>query len=227
VEVLLSVEEVLPSLDRTIKGMGYRANSMEPYFIVLAQKGLENAGSLIVPRGIYVEYELEAVSRNEGYFIIGDRKFYPGPRILDRLATARYIVAFAVTIGAEIGLRIRGLAEQGASVEAYMLDFIAGLAADNVAEAVQRRAETDAATRGLGCTERFSPGYCGWPVAAQKTLFSLLPPNPCGISLNASSMMTPEKSVSGVFGTGPGMGRKAYGCGGCDKENCPERRRMT
>jgi len=108
-----------------------------------------------------------------------------------------------------------------------MLNSIAGLAADNAAEAVQREAEEKAKEDGLGCTERFSPGYCGWPVGAQKELFSLLPTDSCGISLNASSMMIPEKSVSGVFGIGPGMRRLAYGCGGCEIEDCPVRRRMT
>jgi hypothetical protein len=227
VEFLLPVQEILPTFDQVAREMGYRKDSMDGYFKMLAEKELGSAASLIVPRGIYAEYDLQAIALDAGYFIAGDQEFSPGPRILARIAKAREIVVFACTIGAEIGARIRSLAEEGSSVEAYMLDAIAALAADNVAEAVQRIAEKNASARGLGCTERFSPGYCGWPVSAQEALFALLPRNPCGISLNASAMMIPEKSVSGVFGMGPGLRRAAYGCGGCDKEDCPARRRMT
>lgn len=226
-EYLLSVEEVLPLSEHVFRDMGYHEDQIEGYFAALVDTEHAQAKSLIVPRGLYVEYELEALSRNDGYFLIGGKEFYPGKRILARLAAARSIIVFACTIGNEIGVRIRSLVKQGSSVEAYMLDSIASLAADNVAEAVQRIAEKRASARGLGCTERFSPGYCGWPVSAQKTLFSLLPPKPCGISLNASSMMVPEKSVSGIFGVGPGMKRLAYGCDDCKIEDCPARRRMT
>ncbi len=226
-EFLLPVQEILPGFDQVIEEMGYRKDSMDGYFKMLAEKELGNAASLIVPRGIYAEYDLRTLSPDRECFIAGDREFSPGPRILARLAKARKIVVFACTIGAEIGSRIRSLAESGSSVEAYMLDAIASLAADNVAEAIQRIAEKDVLPSGFGCTERFSPGYCGWPVSAQEALFALLPQNPCGISLNASAMMIPEKSVSGVFGAGPGLRRAAYGCGGCDKEDCPARRRMT
>ena len=226
-ELLLPIEEIFPSVEQVIEEMGYLENQIDEYFAALVEKEREQAKALIVARGIHVEYPLESVSRNDGYFMAGGQKFSPGPRILTRLARAESIAIFACTIGAEIGMRIRGLIEKGSSVEAYMLNSIAGLAADNAAEAVQREAEEKAKEDGLGCTERFSPGYCGWPVGAQKELFTLLPPDPCGISLNASSMMIPEKSVSGVFGLGPGMRRLAYGCGGCEIEDCPVRRRMT
>ena len=227
VECSLPIQEVLPTLDQVIERMGYESGAIDQYFMDLADEELRQAASLVAPRGVQAELKIEIVSRNAGFFIAGGRRFFPGPRILARLAKAPCLIVFACTIGADIGLRVRSLVGKGASVEAFMLDSIAGLAADNVAEALQKNAEAEAERLGLGCTERFSPGYCGWPVSAQEALFSLLPPNPCGISLNASSMMIPEKSVSGIFGIGTGLSRQAYGCGSCDKEDCPVRRRMT
>ena len=44
---------------------------------------------------------------------------------------------------------------------------------------------------GIPHTNRFSPGYCGWHVNEQKLLFSLLPDNVCGITLNSSALMYP------------------------------------
>ena len=49
---------------------------------------------------------------------------------------------------------------------------------------------------------RFSPGYCGWHVSAQKKLFEYLKPEEIGIGLNESCLMQPLKSISGVIFTG-------------------------
>jgi hypothetical protein len=45
----------------------------------------------------------------------------------------------------------------------------------------------------------YSPGYCGWHVSGQAKLFEVLRPQRIGISLNASHLMVPLKSVSGVL----------------------------
>ena len=45
----------------------------------------------------------------------------------------------------------------------------------------------------------YSPGYCGWDIREQQKLFSLFPPQPCGITLSDSFLMSPVKSVSGFF----------------------------
>jgi hypothetical protein len=46
---------------------------------------------------------------------------------------------------------------------------------------------------------RYSPGYCGWHISAQKKLFEYLKPKEIGISLLESYLMTPLKSITGVL----------------------------
>jgi len=72
----------------------------------------------------------------------------------------------------------------------------------------------------LGITNRYSPGYCGWDVVEQQKLFGLLPQGFCGVSLSASSLMTPIKSISGIIGIGINAKRRAYTCNLCDDKNC-------
>ena len=48
----------------------------------------------------------------------------------------------------------------------------------------------------------YSPGYCGWHVSGQGRLFGALCPEEIGIRLNASFLMQPLKSVSGVLVAG-------------------------
>ncbi|MFH1765721.1 MAG: vitamin B12 dependent-methionine synthase activation domain-containing protein, partial [Gemmatimonadota bacterium] len=61
-----------------------------------------------------------------------------------------------------------------------------------------RKGEVDSAVRVLP----YSPGYCGWHITGQKELFAFLDPQQIGISLNASCLMSPIKSVSGVLVVG-------------------------
>jgi len=69
-------------------------------------------------------------------------------------------------------------------------------------------------------TNRYSPGYCGWDVAEQQKLFQLMPDNFCGVKLNDSSLMDPEKSVSGFIGIGENVRYNPYTCGLCDMKDC-------
>jgi hypothetical protein len=74
---------------------------------------------------------------------------------------------------------------------------------------------------------RFSPGYCGWHISAQRKLFEALQPGKIGIELNKSYLMIPLKSVSGVIVTGK---KEIFVfddifdfCANCDDRSCQDR----
>ncbi len=74
---------------------------------------------------------------------------------------------------------------------------------------------------------RFSPGYCGWHVGAQKRLFTFLEPDHIGIGLTESCVMHPLKSISGVIVVGPkpifDFDQKFPFCGNRCTQECRER----
>ena len=76
---------------------------------------------------------------------------------------------------------------------------------------------------GLKITNRYSPGYCNWPVSDQQILFLLLPEKFCGVTLTGSSLMIPIKSVSGVIGIGASVKMKEYTCDTCGMKDCTYR----
>ena len=86
-----------------------------------------------------------------------------------------------------------------------MLDAVGSAAADHLADVIGRRYPSlaghgdDTGWRALV----YSPGYCGWHVTGQRALFAYLQPEQIGITLNASCLMQPLKSVSGVAISGP------------------------
>ncbi len=69
---------------------------------------------------------------------------------------------------------------------------------------------------GLGITPRYSPGYGDLPLEAQTDFFRLLDcSRQIGLSLNASLLMIPSKSVTAVFGITPGTQPDTHTKGGC------------
>lgn len=77
---------------------------------------------------------------------------------------------------------------------------------------------------GLGITNSYSPGYCGWHVSEQHKFFGLLTEGVCGISLCESGLMTPVKSVSSIIGIGEKAVKRDYICNICRKKDCYRRK---
>ena len=106
-------------------------------------------------------------------------------------------------------MRIGELFQAGEYPLGAVLDATASEGAERAADVVQERWAVVLAGGSGGATGRgprllrYSPGYCGWNVSGQRALFRALLPEQIGIALNASCLMTPLKSVSGVIIGGP------------------------
>jgi cobalamin-dependent methionine synthase I len=110
--------------------------------------------------------------------------------------------------------------------KASILDAMASVAADNMVATFHRRMGDEYQNQGKQVTLCFSPGYCDWPITEQKKLFALLDSQEVDVELNDSCLMTPRKSISGIFGIqSDGNGGKAYNpCWDCNKTDCQARR---
>ena len=125
-------------------------------------------------------------------------RIYPG---------AARLALFTATVGAALTGRIRTLFGRNEAALAVMLDAVASAAADRLAEILGVRflAGAGGGDDASGWSVlAYSPGYCGWHVSGQRALFGHLAPEEIGVTLNASCLMDPLKSVSGVLVAGPG-----------------------
>lgn len=113
---------------------------------------------------------------------------------------------------------------EGEYLKSYIADALGSLVAEKSIEYIQDRLQDDMREIGMKLTNRYSPGYCNWPVDDQKPLFSLLPENVCGITLSASCLMSPIKSVSGIVGVGHDVRRLEYTCDICTNTTCVYRK---
>jgi hypothetical protein len=153
-------------------------------------------------------------------FYCGSVFFDTGPIVARQLAGAEYIVVFAATAGRTIDESSRKATNDGDMLFGYTIDSAGSVIAENLADSIEKSVGNQAARFGLGMTNRYSPGYCGWNTAEQQKLFSLLPPRFCSITLTESCLMIPIKSVSGVIGIGRDAVKKDYECKICDRKDC-------
>lgn len=149
------------------------------------------------------------------------------PIIFNQIKKAEEAALFICTAGAEIAERSRRYMKEGDLLRGYVYDVIGSEVVENAADRIHEALRASIALRGMNITNRFSPGYCGWDVAEQHKLFSFFKDNYCGITLTASALMNPIKSVSGLIGIGREVRYAPYQCHLCDDKNCIYRGRRS
>lgn len=214
-ELILDREEIL-------RGTGI-VQMPEPADIESLLDGLIcKAAALCHPRCAYVCFPAQPAAK--GYIAANGMSFAAGPIIARYLKDADYLIFFIVTAGCEFDRWIQGIKREGDILNEFLADAVGSEIAEATVRAMSQRLERSLAEKGWTISNSYSPGYCGWPITDQQLLFSLFPSGTCGVELNASNLMLPVKSVSGVIAAGPHVRKMPYGCAICGKKDCYKNR---
>ena len=220
--------------------MGYRGTVPDERVREMSEHLIGDLVPAARMRYSYLLTEAERLSNRQVSF--GGHIFSPGGIICSYLDGMTRACVFVATAGREFDGKLRQLAEEGDIVADYIADSIGTV----LAELAVSRLESDL-VRALGAGRQdsdggpevldgngqvpvighslpYSPGYCGWDIREQHMLFSMFPPEPCGIKLSESSLMTPEKSISGFIALGENLRRQPYHCEICQNKKCYKRR---
>lgn len=173
----------------------------------------------------YKIFNPRKVKIEDYHFIIDNRNFNCKKIIYAQLKDSETMTFIVASIGEEIEKLSKHFMDNNEMLKGYLIDKIASELVEQLADKTQLVLENELDEFELKVTNRYSPGYCGWNVADQNNLFSLLPLNFCGVSVNQNSMMMPVKSVSAVIGVGKNVEKKEYECSICDIEFCYKRER--
>jgi len=192
-------------------------------FIVPFEEVLALGHTIIQAKGGY--RILEGVVCLETGIRIGQTVFETGKIIARPFQKAEKVALFVCTAGPGIRKAYEAFMAAGDPLKAFIADTLGTVAVEKAMDKIQHALVLQAKQTGLHCTNRYSPGYCGWPVSEQQQLWSLLPENYCGIRLSESSLMIPVKSVSGIIGIGANVHKSAYACAVCELGHCIYRRK--
>lgn len=194
----ITVEQILPEAGAILvqQGVPENVNGGGDLF-ALVKKARRELAACLEPAGVMANVSVEEFA-----------EIYTGQGLNDAETPLEMIyphadkmALFAVTCGQGVGDRIRELFNAHDYPLGAALDSAASLAADQAAQIAQKRFAATAKKK--AGVLRYSPGYCGWHVSGQQTLFAFLNPQAVGITLTESSVMHPLKSVSGVIVAGP------------------------
>ncbi len=201
--VTIRPEETLPGPEAVLQAQGMPASAIpNDQTLALYRAAISSYLLLAEPAGIVREISKEEFSRVYG----GEGNTAPDAPLGNIYRASAGLALFAVTVGETLSAEISRLFESSDFPAGAMLDSVASQAAEMAAAYVERTfadhlSETGTLNSGMA-TLPFSPGYCGWDITSQISLFQVLHPQEIGIILSESCLMQPLKSISGVIVAG-------------------------
>ncbi len=145
------------------------------------------------------------------------------PKILRK---ADAVTILLVTAGQKVTDESRRLMAAGKMTQALAVSAVGSAMVVDLMKELTRQVFENAKQRDYGTTLRVGPGYTGWHLDDQETLFSFYSPTQLPITLSNGIMMEPEKSLLGMVGLNPG-GKEApeiEPCRICDLKGCDMRK---
>ncbi|MBP1674148.1 MAG: Vitamin dependent methionine synthase, activation domain protein [Bacteroidetes bacterium] len=202
------------------KVMGYKEGESHETISELVKKVLQEAETDFRIRAEYAVFPVAKFNETEKSVEINNLVFNLRKIVYGQIKKSDSIAVFLCTAGEETGIRSRRAMKNGDLLTGYIYDVIGSEIAEAAADLMQDNLREAMASGGKKITNRYSPGYCGWDVSEQHKLFQLMPDNFCGIQLNTSALMDPEKSISGFIGIGEYVKYNQYTCGLCEMKDC-------
>jgi hypothetical protein len=192
-------------------------------FLDVFEEILQEGPSLIQAKGGFVV--LDQFECLPAEIRIGGIAFRTGGIIAKQFRQASKLVIFACTAGPGVREQYDAYTAEADYLKAFFVDTLGTVAVEKATDKIHRFIQHHFEKEGLHCTNRYSPGYCGWSVREQHVLWSFLPTGFCGITLTDSALMLPIKSVSGIIGLGPHARKNPYSCSICKLDHCIYRRK--
>lgn len=192
--------EIRPGIGAILEAQGVpRSAPTDERITRLAEESLALYDGTARPAGILLELEGEVFAS----IFNGDNRNDPSSPVGPIFKEADALALFVATLGEEISDEILQAFRRDDFPLGSMLDSAASEAAELMAQRLEDTFRERLQSRGsfgsAHATLRFSPGYCGWDMSGQRSLFEAMHPRTIGISLNESFLMRPIKSVSGVI----------------------------
>ncbi len=186
--MLVDINEKIP-LDNSeivnILSGGRRSTGLSSTMLKRLESSKTKAQKYFKPRAVYEIFDTESL---------------PDIRYFEE---ASQVALSICTIGDELPKMVKNLFDMGNLADGTIYDAIGSVAADAVADKVNELIDEYAIHNDLETTQRFSPGYCSWPLSGQSLFFEKLNSKDIGVKLTKSFLMLPVKSVS--FGVNIGL----------------------
>ena len=217
-------DELEICMDNVIGAMGYSEGDLPEGFNQIVDEQFKFAKKVVTPQCGFVVIPNNSSSASNGIVTIDGIEFKTERIVASPLKNMSGSILFLGTVGPEFDRWSKETFDGGDPLAGYIIDILGSEIAESIADWLANRINDYASENGMKCSNRYSPGYCGWSVAEQQKLFKFFPEKFCEVSLMESSLMKPHKSVSGIIGIGTDIKWSEYPCDFCRIEHCYKNR---
>lgn len=153
----------------------------------------------------------------DGSSLAGTALTLPGDDIRRHLHNCPRCILMAATLGTEAEWIIRR-AEASDLSRAILFDGCASAAIENLCDQLEAYLRSQVEQEGSYLTGRYSPGYGDLPLTLQQAFCTLLDTQRrIGLTVSASNLLLPRKSVTAILGISPVPPQPPKsGCQGCN-----------
>jgi hypothetical protein len=210
-----------------LRRQGFRGHSKvrpEIKSLILELLATVKSTHLLEPAAAYEYYKVTGMSPSQVSLECG--KAIHGPLIHTVFPKAKKLAVVVCTIGPKLEKQVTDYSKSGETLRSALLDGIGSATVDMLIPEACRRIASEVSSHGHQASSPVSPGWPGFPLTEQWNLFELVNTQEIGVSLTASGIMVPRKSVSMVIGIGPRMATwtGAEVCARCSlRKTCPYR----
>lgn len=191
-------------VDPILRFQRYRdLGQVSPVIREIAADMVRVAEDLAVPEVAFVTRTVDRVTANSATLLDGPT--FSGRCFGNHLTHATDAVCFVLTLGPALDARIAEMAAGDELLEALFLETAGWLAVEDAVRKFRAYLTSRVRPKGLRLTPRLGPGYVDWPLTEQPQLFSVFEDAPLPVALSEYCVMTPKKSISGLFGLIPAM----------------------
>lgn len=219
-EIAYSFDELTLDLEYLSAMLGFPDGVLPEPFDDYVSEAFREAERICDIRGAFCFSNKSSFAPDNSRIIIDETDFEIGKTVAKEFRNSTEFALFICTAGQGISRRSQELLIGENPVLGYVFDVLGSMIVETAANQLQKEIKRIAVDKGFAITNRYSPGYCKWSVADQHQLFSFFPANCCGISLSASALMNPIKSVSGIIGLGKEVKFREYTCDLCSQVEC-------
>ena len=219
----IPLQDLTVNLHNVAPLLGYKDELPEDIFAMVNEIFHETYSCFDIQGG-YQIFETIFFDKSEYQIRIENVVFNNNKLVFNQMKHSEQIAVFVCTAGEQISQWSKQMIPVD-PLKGFIADILGSVVVETAIDRIQKTLSEDMEQAGLKITNRYSPGYCGWFVAEQQKLFSILPKDICGIHLTDSSLMIPIKSVSGFIGIGAKVHFNPYTCQLCEAIHCVYRHR--
>lgn len=204
---LMPVERFVPDppklrLEPILRFQRYRnLEQVAPAIRDVAKEMLGLVERLAAPEFVFLTKTVDRVGADTLRLVDGPA--FHGRCFATHLSAATEVVGFLCTLGPSVDERVGQMAEAGELLEALFMESAAWLAIEDALRKFRGYLSGRLRPKARRLSPRLGPGFVDWPLTEQMDFFSMFDGAPLPVSLSEYSVMTPKKSVSGLFGVLP------------------------